>query len=743
MAKLFSLLFMDWLGFIYIFLFLIALYFIFMMSFQAAVIYLSALIAIGMIIIMAPIFICFMLFDFTKSLFENWLKQLISYAFQPIILFTGLAFIAMIVRTEIYSSLGFRVCKHDFPNLGPISMLLGDNPLNADPSLNNSIFYWWFPKPMKGQDFTKIQAVIPVPYDHFAADGSFCEAYGCMENRFIELPFLDPVADASRIRRFFNGSYAQLDGLLLIFAMVYLLSKFNEVAVATARFLTGTSGSLASAQSSGLQAFKQMSGKIESVLGKPFEAVQYKARDAGGGLMHKIEQEYETRMERKLGKEALDDKKANQAVLDEVKRSYGMDHKDLKANAEKDYEQALKTSLASLGLKDKELSDKVKELSGKNYKSLHDEYAKILKDGAKPSYNELTQENKDIVNTALAKNPDTDMRELANNAQFARDFKQAYFEAHQDMSGRGIGILGKRSSLIRSFEEIDHQMDENKKHKEEKRQTLGERLYAGYGNLATGGSWHDYVYSDPRLRTRDEILKDQQKEFERQKLKQEINRATIGAKEDVLRPEYLARLEAEKKNADYAYYKDLSSRKLKDDIYAKLTSPEDPVLMGEKFMRKQATDSQMRGMVDRATAVRDQMLKEDRYIRREDHYEMAYEKSVNDIRDIHKDLSTTFNRNDIKTGEIASLLAQRHAGSPANAEKAIKEYKEAVEAFEYNQKILQEIDNRKATIKQEVDNYVNDINKYRKAAGMEEYKPKVDAEEPRKVKTIDQHLRGE
>jgi type IV secretion system protein VirB6 len=686
---------------------------------------------------MAPIFICFMLFDFTKSLFENWLKQLISYAFQPIILFTGLAFIAMIVRTEIYSSLGFRVCKHDFPNLGPISMLLGDNPLNADPSLNNSIFYWWFPKPMKGQDFTRIQAVIPVPYDHFAADGSFCEAYGCMENRFIELPFLDPVADASRIRRFFNGSYVQLDGLLLIFAMVYLLSKFNEVAVATAKFLTGTSGSLASAQSSGLQAYKQMSGKIENVLGRPFETIQHRARDAGGGLMHRLEQEYETRMERKLGKEALDDKKANQAVLDEVKRNYGMDYKELKADAEVKYEQALKTSLASLGLKDEALSAKVKELSDKNYKNWHDEYAKILTKSETTSFNDLTEDKKKKVNKALAGH---DMRELSNDARFARDFKKAYFEAHQDMSGRGIGMLGKRSSLIRSFEELDHQVDEYRKHEEAKKLNLGERLYAGYGNFATGGSWHDYDYKDQRLRTRDEILKDQQREFERQKLKQEINRATLGAKEDVLRPEYLARLEAEKKNADYAYYKDLSHRKLKDDIYAKLSSGEDPVLMGDKFMRKQATDSQMRGMVDRTAEVRKQMLEEDRYIRREDHYEVKYEKAGQDLTKAHNTLKTKLNRDDIKAAEIQSLL-ERH-GDSKEVKEAIEAYQKAAKEFETNQKILQEIDNRKATIKQEVDSYIDEVNKHRKAAGMEEYRPKAAAEEPRKVKTIDQHLRG-
>jgi len=75
LSKLFSLLFVDWMGFIYIILFIIALYFIIMIFFEAAVIYLTALIAIGMIIVMGPVFICFMvcvnfpaLYDSAKSL---------------------------------------------------------------------------------------------------------------------------------------------------------------------------------------------------------------------------------------------------------------------------------------------------------------------------------------------------------------------------------------------------------------------------------------------------------------------------------------------------------------------------------------------------------------------------------------------------------------------------------------------------------------------------------------------------
>ncbi|MBY0533357.1 MAG: type IV secretion system protein, partial [Rickettsiaceae bacterium] len=253
-SKLLSLLFVDWMGFIYIILFFIALYFILMIFFQAAVIYLTALIAIGMIITMGPIFICFMLFGVTRSLFENWLKQLISYAVQPIILFTGLIFISMILRQEIYGALGFRVCKHDFPKMAST----GGTPLFGEEteealgfSMGNSLFYWWFPQPMKAEQFSKITRPIPIPLDHFSSDvdvvGSvsdtgFCEAYACIGERYVDLPFLDPVKDSRRLNQFWNGNFVQLDGMLLIFVAIYLLHKFNALTIAVAKFITGTSG---------------------------------------------------------------------------------------------------------------------------------------------------------------------------------------------------------------------------------------------------------------------------------------------------------------------------------------------------------------------------------------------------------------------------------------------------------------------------------------------------------------------
>ena len=230
-----------------------------MIFFEAAVIYLSALIAIGLIITMAPVFICFLLFGITRSLFENWLRQLISYAIQPIILFTGLIFISMILRQEIYSALGFRVCKHSFPK-----MTTGSEPLFGAKTqetlgfnLGDSIFYWWFPQPMKGENFTRTTTLIPVPIDHFTSDDNvvgtvsdtgFCEAYACIGKRYVDLPFLDPgtTRGRRRIDQFHNGKFVQLDGMLLILVAIYLLHKFNGLAISTARFISGTSGNLTS-----------------------------------------------------------------------------------------------------------------------------------------------------------------------------------------------------------------------------------------------------------------------------------------------------------------------------------------------------------------------------------------------------------------------------------------------------------------------------------------------------------------
>jgi hypothetical protein len=245
LTKLIALLFTSGMGIVYIIIYFLIFLFIVAITFRAAVLYLNCLIMIGMIIIMGPIFLCFMLFGWTKSLFENWLKQLISYALQPILLITALAFVSILVRHEIYATLGFPVCREYFlPSVFD----------TIDPSgTRSSIFSWWFPVPMDGK-FSSDLVTIPVPEAHNVLDsngdktGVYCEAYACNEPRYVQLPFLDPnsPSDMKRKDAFFEASFTQILGLIYIIILCYLLNKFNESAVSIARAITETSQSATS-----------------------------------------------------------------------------------------------------------------------------------------------------------------------------------------------------------------------------------------------------------------------------------------------------------------------------------------------------------------------------------------------------------------------------------------------------------------------------------------------------------------
>ncbi|KJV54467.1 conjugal transfer protein [Orientia tsutsugamushi] len=264
LKKLFSILFVDWGGFIYIICYLILLYYIFIISFKATVLYLNALILVGIGIIVGPVFLCFVLFQFTKPIFENWIKQLTIYALQPVILFAGIAFVGMFIRHEIYASLGFRVCEVPFPPIANTLIKI----ISGDSSKKQSLLNLWFPAQVlkKTLLFSQKCANIPVPEDHIVyrdqkqwqcSDGisgnskqlitskdpsneKHCSAYECKANRYVELPFLDPNInkDRSRIRNFFAGNFVQWDSLLLLAACVFLLSMFNDNAIALANYIS-------------------------------------------------------------------------------------------------------------------------------------------------------------------------------------------------------------------------------------------------------------------------------------------------------------------------------------------------------------------------------------------------------------------------------------------------------------------------------------------------------------------------
>ncbi|WP_165379564.1 TrbL/VirB6 family protein [Rickettsiales endosymbiont of Peranema trichophorum] len=81
---------------------------------KVAVIYLYSLIMLSFLIIAGPIFIIFMLFENTKSFFEQWWKQLVSFVLQPMMLMTSVMLFNVCLIFLLYTILRFTVCKFCF-----------------------------------------------------------------------------------------------------------------------------------------------------------------------------------------------------------------------------------------------------------------------------------------------------------------------------------------------------------------------------------------------------------------------------------------------------------------------------------------------------------------------------------------------------------------------------------------------------------------------------------------------------
>jgi type IV secretion system protein VirB6 len=787
LSKLFSLLFVDALGWIYIILFIAALYFVIMIFFEAAVIYLSALIAIGLIITMAPVFICFLLFGITRSLFENWLRQLISYAIQPIILFTGLIFISMILRQEIYGTLGFRVCKHSFPK-----MTTGSEPLFGSKTqetlgfnLGDSIFYWWFPQPMKGENFTRTTTPIPVPIDHFTSDDNvvgtvsdtgFCEAYACIGERYVDLPFLDPdtTRGRRRIDQFHNGKFVQLDGMLLILVAIYLLHKFNGLAIKVARFISGTSGNLTSLGNVGDAVKAQTFAKLNKQLARmPMRAVDTAIgrgdRDRGRKLRQDLMQTIKSSPSvfvdkfriNLLKKEALTSR-ANKAVLAEVQKNTGLKQGDIKKGAVKEYRKTLAAKLKAIDptLTDKQARKLAAKMSRKKPSELGNELARA-KYGKE--YNKLSAAEKKAIDALN----DKDLRAKARDANMAKKFQDAYVDAYAKMSDRGIGTIGKRSKTIRSLEEIKHDVDERRKLKEAKQRQIGEELYSEYEGLKSGaysaltggkkdaisrkfggGVWHE-INTDPsagnyRMQTHAEMIADERKNIERQEITRDIESLSRKHGENVTSPEFL--LQAQKNHdPNLATFQSLERREINSQVQIALSSGEDPALKGETYMSKYAKDSEMEHMIDRAYEVEKELIAQDEFIQRQEEYQVNFDLALEDVQSVYDRMSAAYERDDITADELPGLLEDynsRHSDMNADQVKErSKELQQSIAEVASSQEVLQQIDHRKAEIAQEVEKHVSGINAHRTNAGMEEYHPEKPDLGIRKLRKIDDLIR--
>lgn len=108
--RLIGLLFTGPFGWLYIIAIIIGMVIFTIGVIQAILAYIIALIAMAMLIGIAPLFITFLLFTQTKDLFEAWIQQLVNYALRPIFMFTTLAIFNFLMWAALIRMMSYGVC---------------------------------------------------------------------------------------------------------------------------------------------------------------------------------------------------------------------------------------------------------------------------------------------------------------------------------------------------------------------------------------------------------------------------------------------------------------------------------------------------------------------------------------------------------------------------------------------------------------------------------------------------------
>ncbi len=650
MTKLISLLFATWQGWLYILVYFIMLIFLTMVLFDAAVLYMTAQVMMGLLICLAPIFIAFYLFEATKSFFENWLKQLIGYALQCVLVSAGILFMTMIIRNQIYNTLGFRVCLEEFPNMnfasgGGLNNLLQGSEAGDTPVI--SLFAWWFPQ-IAGWHESPAQALIPIPKAHFRtqsdadaigfsfsvnalpdqpgvsaqppgqpAVGNFCEAYECIGSRYPDLPFLDPrnSYEARQMDILRGGDVVDFGGLFIVVVCIFLLNHFNSTLPGMAKFLSGTTGNAsdnaaaAGAAAAGLTSsihaaksmidqksgFKDFRNKVDRKIhnfwqDKVVGAAARKVSDLNARRLESTALMYEGPIAKK------------------VAEKYGISFKDAQ-----EFGNSTNKAEFAHGV-NKALRDNINGYANK-YGDNKGEHAVIAlsrgKSGdmekilAKELFKESDLSKLNSVERETLKNimGSEEVQKMLDAKKKEELFQQAYLETYAEM---GKGPLSSRNLS------------------KEKRALKAERNVAWMDEMKrslTGGilpSEADQMkYSDPHLRTFNEQRADEAFALQAKIDKRELDSLTIKNGRDIQRPELLEQLRAQK-DPNVAVIDAAIEKNMRNDLLSKVRSDES--MTGDTYIRTKATDAEFQKMIDNVYAHANSMKEKDVYNRQESLY---------------------------------------------------------------------------------------------------------------------------
>lgn len=109
-AQLLALLSLGLSGIIYFIITFIAVGIVIITALRAIAVYIMAFMATCILIGTAPLFISFLLFDFTRYLFDNWVRFTIRYMVEPVVMMAGIIVLTQLFTIYLDFVLGYSVC---------------------------------------------------------------------------------------------------------------------------------------------------------------------------------------------------------------------------------------------------------------------------------------------------------------------------------------------------------------------------------------------------------------------------------------------------------------------------------------------------------------------------------------------------------------------------------------------------------------------------------------------------------
>lgn len=104
-------------GFVMAFIVMVSVVYYLIALAKTTLMFLMSSVIIALLLFMAPLFISMMLFRVTYQYFDSWVKFLISFTLQPVMLFACIAIFNILLLICLYTTLGFTVCPICLLNL--------------------------------------------------------------------------------------------------------------------------------------------------------------------------------------------------------------------------------------------------------------------------------------------------------------------------------------------------------------------------------------------------------------------------------------------------------------------------------------------------------------------------------------------------------------------------------------------------------------------------------------------------